>query len=109
MAAGLMYDPDPQRPALRLGELADGAEARANGYLQEWMKDPSFCAAVKAPNPHRPPANLEDALARVTLTQHDMERANLRWVEAMMDYEALRAQSQPISAARPVGDGNVRF
>lgn len=75
-----MYDIDPQRPALRLGDTP----ARVSSY--------------------------EEAAKRLTIAEHEMEEAIKRWSAAFIDWTALRAQSRPVSAVRhPVGDGAVRY
>ena len=99
-----MYDPDQQSPVLRLAELAETAEARANGHLQRWLQDPAFKAAVQAPNPARLTTS-----ERLALAERQMEEAVARWSEAFIAWQAERRQSQPISAARPVGDGMMRY
>lgn len=78
-----MYDPDPQRPALRLGE-------------------------PKAIQITEPSERLSTA-ELLMIAEAQMEAAIKAWVSATIDYAAERRQSQPISAARPVGDGRMRY
>lgn len=46
---------------------------------------------------------------RLALAERQMEEAVARWSEAFIAWQAERRQSQPISAARPVGDGMMRY
>lgn len=76
-----MYDPDPQRPALRLCEASKPAEPVARRSSAELL----------------------------AIAERQMEEAIKAWVSATIDYAAEYRQAQPISAARPVGDGMMRY